>query len=75
MAACGRSGWLLETWCLMEYAEKGTLADLVHKGRLKRPDGRSCDLFSAIACLTDIASGARLLGRLTWQLSLVLPTA
>ena len=44
----------------MEYAEKGTLADLVHKGRLKRPDGRGCDLFAAIACLTDIASGAQL---------------
>ena len=44
----------------MEYAEKGSLADLLRRGKLMRPDGRCCDLFSALACLTDIASGALL---------------
>jgi hypothetical protein len=57
-----RTARLLETWCLMEYAEKGSLADLLRRGKLMRADGRFCDMFSALACLTDIASGAALLG-------------
>ena len=41
----------------MEYAEKGSLADMLRKGRLQRPDG-SPDLIAIISCLQDIASGA-----------------
>ena len=47
---------LLETWCLMEYAEKGSLADALRTGRLKRPCGFP-ELGVIIACLQDIASG------------------
>ena len=47
---------LLETWCLMEYAEKGSLADALRTGRLKRPGGFP-ELGVIIACLQDIASG------------------
>ena len=47
---------LLETWCLMEYAEKGSLADALRTGRLKRPNGLP-ELGVIIACLQDIASG------------------
>jgi hypothetical protein len=42
----------------MEYAEKGSLADLLQQGKLMRADGHGCDLLPALACLTDIASGA-----------------
>jgi hypothetical protein len=52
---------MLETWCLMEYAEKGSLADLLRRGRLMHPNGPGYDLLPVLACLTDIASGA--LGR------------
>lgn len=50
---------MLETWCLMEYAEKGSLADALRIGRFKRANG-SPDLSTVIACLQDIASGARI---------------
>lgn len=51
-----RMSRLLETWCLMEYAEKGSLADALRTGRLKRPGGFP-ELGVIIACLQDIASG------------------
>ena len=51
-----RMSRLLETWCLMEYAEKGSLADALRTGRLKRPGGFP-ELGIIIACLQDIASG------------------
>ena len=54
-----RMSRLLETWCLMEYAEKGSLADALRTGRLKRPGGFP-ELGVIIACLQDIASGERL---------------
>lgn len=53
---CSRMSRLLETWCLMEYAEKGSLADALRTGRLKRPNG-SPELGVIVACLQDIASG------------------
>ena len=40
----------------MEYAEKGSLADALRTGRLKRPGGFP-ELGVIIACLQDIASG------------------
>ena len=55
MLGC-RMSRLLETWCLMEYAEKGSLADALRTGRLKRPGGFP-ELGIIIACLQDIASG------------------
>ncbi|CAL8462804.1 g2337 [Coccomyxa elongata] len=51
-----RRSRLLETWCLMEYAEKGSLADALRTGRLRRPNGLP-DLSMVLSCLTDIASG------------------
>ena len=46
-------GSLLETWLLMEYADRGSLSDALRSGRFPRRD------FSAIyRCLLDIASGA-----------------
>ena len=55
-AAVCRLSRLLETWCLMEYAEKGSLADALRTGRLRRPSGFP-ELGVIIACLQDIASG------------------
>ena len=55
-AAVCRMSRLLETWCLMEYAEKGSLADALRTGRLRRPSGFP-ELGVIIACLQDIASG------------------
>jgi hypothetical protein len=43
----------------MEYAEKGSLADALRVGRLKRPNGYP-DLITVVSCLLDIASGAGL---------------
>ena len=40
----------------MEYAEKGSLADALRTGRLRRPGGFP-ELGVIIACLQDIASG------------------
>jgi hypothetical protein len=59
-----RSAPPLETWCIMEYAAKGSLADLLQRrGRLKRAGTRGRDLLSAIKCLQDIVEGAeKLLG-------------
>lgn len=51
-----RMSRLLETWCLMEYAEKGSLADALRTGRLRRQNGFP-ELGVIIACLQDIASG------------------
>jgi hypothetical protein len=51
-----RRSRLLETWCLMEYAEKGSLADALRVGRLNKPNGLP-DLANVLSCLTDIASG------------------
>ena len=56
MYAVCRMSRLLETWCLMEYAEKGSLADALRMGRLKRPNGFP-ELGVIVACLQDIASG------------------
>ncbi len=58
--AARRMSRLLETWCLMEYAEKGSLADALRTGRLRRPGGFP-ELGVIIACLQDIASGRLLL--------------
>ena len=55
LRAC-RMSRLLETWCLMEYAEKGSLADALRTGRLRRSNGFP-ELGVIIACLQDIASG------------------
>ena len=55
-AAARRMSRLLETWCLMEYAEKGSLADALRTGRLRRQNGFP-ELGVIIACLQDIASG------------------
>lgn len=40
----------------MEYAEKGSLADALRTGRLRKPNGLP-DLSMVLSCLTDIASG------------------
>lgn len=56
MIVCRRSR-LLETWCLMEYAEKGSLADALRVNRFKRPNGLP-ELSTVLSCLMDIASGA-----------------
>lgn len=60
-----RMSRLLETWCLMEYAEKGSLADALRTGRLKRSGGFP-ELGVIIACLQDIASGEGLSTPPTW---------
>ena len=60
-----RMSRLLETWCLMEYAEKGSLADALRTGRLKRPGGFP-ELGVIIACLQDIASGEGLVTLASW---------
>lgn len=52
----GRRSRLLETWCLMEYAEKGSLADALRVGRFNRPNGLP-DISTVLSCLTDVASG------------------
>lgn len=45
-------GSLLETWLLMEYADRGSLSDALRSGRFPIHD------YSAIyRCLLDIASG------------------
>ncbi|EIE27156.1 kinase-like protein [Coccomyxa subellipsoidea C-169] len=51
-----RRSRLLETWCLMEYAEKGSLADALRVGRFNRPNGLP-DISTVLSCLTDVASG------------------
>ena len=52
--ACSR-GSLLETWLLMEYADRGSLSDALRSGRFPLRD------YNAIyRCLLDIASGATL---------------
>lgn len=56
MECAFRRSRLLETWCLMEYAEKGSLADALRVGRLNKPNGLP-DLANVLSCLTDIASG------------------
>jgi hypothetical protein len=47
-----------ETWMLMEYCERGSLDELVRSGRLRLETGYP-DLPVILACLLDIASGAR----------------
>ena len=50
-----RRGSLLETWLLMEYADRGSLSDALRSGRFPTRD------YNAIyRCLLDIASGAAL---------------
>ena len=53
-----RRSRLLETWCLMEYAEKGSLADALRVGRFKRGSTGFPELATVVACLQDIANGA-----------------
>jgi hypothetical protein len=51
-AASRPQGSLLETWLLMEYADRGSLSDALRSGRFPTHD------FTAIyKCLLDIASG------------------
>jgi hypothetical protein len=46
-------GQLLETWIVMEYADRGNLADALRTGRFP------CrDLTAVYRCLLDIAAGA-----------------
>ncbi|KAK9827328.1 hypothetical protein WJX81_005997 [Elliptochloris bilobata] len=53
-----RDARLIETWMLMEYCERGSLADALRSGRLRRPDTTGTpDMQTIIACLLDIASG------------------
>ena len=52
---------LLETWCLMEYAERGSLADSLRTGRLRRADNGLPNLACIVQCLQDIANGALIL--------------
>jgi len=53
-----RDARLVETWMLMEYCERGSLADALRSGRLRRPDTSGTpDMLAIIACLLDIASG------------------
>ena len=54
----GRQSRLLETWCLMEYAERGSLADSLRTGRLRRADSGLPDLACIVQCLQDLANGA-----------------
>ena len=49
---------LLETWCLMDYAERGSLADSLCTGRLRRADNGAPNLACIVQCLQDIANGA-----------------
>ena len=49
---------LLETWCLMDYAERGSLADSLRTGRLRRADNGAPNLACIVQCLQDIANGA-----------------
>ena len=51
---------LLETWCLMEYAERGSLADSLRRHRLLRANTGTPDLAVIVQCLQDIASGVLL---------------
>ena len=56
---CCRKARLVETWMLMEYCERGSLADALRTGRLRRPHGTGLpDLAALVACLLDIAQGA-----------------
>ena len=52
---------LLETWCLMEYAERGSLADSLRTNRLQRADSGLPNLACIVQCLQDIANGAPVL--------------
>ena len=53
-----RQSHLLETWCMMDYAERGSLADSLRGGKLRRADGAP-DLAAIVQCLQDIANGVR----------------
>ena len=55
-----RQSRLLETWCLMEYAERGSLADALRRGRLRRADSGTPNLAAIVQCMQDIASGVLL---------------
>ena len=48
---------MLETWCLMEYAERGSLADSLRRGRLRRADTGAPNLAAIVQCLQDVANG------------------
>ena len=52
-----RQSRLLETWCLMEYAERGSLADSLRTGRLRRVGNGLPNLACIVQCLQDIANG------------------
>ena len=62
-SACtaARESRLLETWCLMDYAERGSLADSLRTGRLRRADNGLPNLACIVQCLQDIANGAPVL--------------
>ena len=50
--ACRKQGLLLETWIVMEYADRGNLADALRSGRFP-----SHDFIAIYRCLLDIAAG------------------
>ena len=50
--ACREQGSLLETWIVMEYADRGNLADALRSGRFP-----SHDFIAVYRCLLDIAAG------------------
>lgn len=44
----------------MEYAERGSLADFLRRGRLRRADTGTPNLAATVQCLQDIANGVRM---------------
>ena len=44
----------------MEYAERGSLADALRRGRLRRADTETPNLAAIVHCLQDVANGAHL---------------
>lgn len=51
---------LLETWLILEFCDRGNLADAVQKGRLKLRGSDMPDLPAILRCLVDIAAGVQL---------------
>ena len=43
----------------MEYAERGSLADSLRRGRLRRADNGAPNLAIILQCLQDVANGVR----------------
>ena len=58
MRATCRTARLVETWLLMEFCERGSLADALAAGRLRHPPKTELpDLAMLVVCLLEVAQG------------------